>query len=197
MRARAAVAAALLLAAAALPAPGCATKAGWSMDTQAPALSLAGANGSSVPLADPGGRVSVVTFGYTSCPDVCPTTLADWRRLRKHLGADADRVRFLFVSVDYRSDTPEVADAFAKRFDPSFTGALLDSARADAVLGPFKAAAAYDSTTGGVSHTDYVYLVDGHGRVAIAYPFKTKPDAIARDLKVMLAAARARGEARS
>ncbi len=190
--------AALLLAAAAALAPvGCAPqKAGFAMDTDAPDVAIRGPHGTSVDFAHPDGRVSVVTFGYTSCPDVCPTTLADWKRLRKRLGAGADHVRFVFVSVDYRNDTPEVADAFAKNFDPSFTGALLDSALYGEVLQPFKAAASYESTPDSsmtaVSHTDYTYLVDERGRIATAYQFATKPDAIARDVRVLLAAGRER-----
>lgn len=164
---------------------------GWKLDplTSAPDLPLAGAGGDSLSLARPGGRLSLVTFGYTACPDVCPSTLADWRKLRRGLGADTSRVRFVFVSVDWKNDTPEVAAAFARRFDPAFLGVTADSAELRMLLPAFRAEAAYDTAAGGtanVSHTDYTYLVDDSSRIALAYDFAAPPSKIADDVRRML-----------
>src|SRR5262245_9774609 len=68
------------------------------------------------------GRVVLVFFGFTACPDICPTTLARWTEVRAALGADTSRVRFVFASIDPEHDTPALADAFAKQFHPSFIG---------------------------------------------------------------------------
>jgi protein SCO1/2 len=180
---------------------GCSSRGshgGWPMGASAiaPDLPLRGAGGTTLSLARSGGRLSLVTFGYCSCPDVCPTTLADWHRVRRRLGPDAERVRFVFVSVDYRSDTPEMAAAFARRFDPAFEGVALDSLEIRRVLPPFKAQAAYETSPGGqligVSHTDYTYLVDDRGRIRLGYEFSSDPGLVARDLRSLLAARRAR-----
>jgi protein SCO1/2 len=124
---------------------------GWpvSPPASAPDILLHAAGGRTLSLARPNGLLSVVTFGYTACPDVCPTTLADWRRVRARLGRDADRVRFVFVSIDYRHDTPEIATAFANNVDPGFIGVAVDSQRISAVLAPFKAEAAYETSPDG------------------------------------------------
>lgn len=160
----------------------------------APDLPLAGAPGRTISLARSEGRVSLVAFGYTSCPDICPTTLTGWKRVKKKLGHNADRVRFVFVSIDYRNDTPAMAAAFARRFDPSFLGVALDSLQMPRVLPPFKAQAAYESTPDGrlvgVSHTEYTYLVDDRGRILLAYEFASDPALIARGVKQLLDAGR-------
>jgi len=79
---------------------------------------------------------------------VCPTTLSDWRRLRRALGPDTARVRFVFVSVDWRRDTPAVAAAFASRFDPTFVGVTADSTTLLGLLPSFKVASQYQATQG-------------------------------------------------
>lgn len=159
----------------------------------APDLALPGAGGTQLSLARSDGRVSLVTFGYTSCPDVCPTTLADWRKLRAKLGDRAARVRFVFVSVDWRNDSPEVAAGFARRFDPSFAGVVADSAALRKLLPAFRAAARYDTLPGrvlGVTHTDYSYLVDPAGRIRLAYQFPPGVPQLEHDLRVLLREAR-------
>jgi protein SCO1 len=88
----------------------------------APPLAMSRADGSRATLADAKGAVVVLYFGYTHCPDVCPTTMADWARAKRALGADTTGVRFYFLSVDPGRDTPESARAYAAQFDASFIG---------------------------------------------------------------------------
>jgi len=169
---------------------------GWHLEPvrSAPDLPLAGAGGLRISLGRPEGRLSLVTFGYSSCPDVCPATLADWRRVRPRLGADTSRVRFVFVSVDWKHDTPELAGAFARGFDRTFIGVLADSMALGRLLPAFRAEARYDTLPNGaglaVSHTDYTYLVDDSARVALSYDFAAKPENLARDVRLMIAARR-------
>ena len=88
----------------------------------APPLRLADSAGTRFDLAAETGKVALVFFGYTHCPDVCPTTLVDWRHVADSLGSQAATVRFVFVSVDPDRDTPAVAQRYAARFSPAFLG---------------------------------------------------------------------------
>jgi cytochrome oxidase Cu insertion factor (SCO1/SenC/PrrC family)/threonine aldolase len=103
---------------------------------EAPPLALTGGGGQPFDLAAQRGKVTLVFFGYTRCPDVCPTTLADWSRARAALGADTAAVRFVFVSVDPERDTPADADAYARRFHPAFVGVSGTPGEVAAVTGP-------------------------------------------------------------
>jgi protein SCO1/2 len=156
----------------------------------APDVPLTGADGRTISLARSAGRISLVAFGYTTCPDVCPTTLTSWQRIRKQLGKDADQVRFVFVSIDYRNDSPAMAGAFARGFDPSFVGVAVDSLQIHRVLPPFKAQAAYETSPAGrlmgVSHSEYTYLVDAHGRIRLAYELASDPKTLVRDIELLL-----------
>lgn len=154
----------------------------------APDVMLAGTD--TISFARPNGKLTLLTFGYTSCPDVCPATLAHWREARRALGADTAHVRFVFVSGDWRNDTPVSTAAFARLFDPAFVGVTGDSATIRRILPAFQAEVGYGgppgSKTAGFSHSDFDYLVDEKGRIAFWYPFTVRPEALARDLKRML-----------
>ena len=73
-------------------------------------------------LRDQMGKVVLLFFGYTHCPDVCPTTLADYKVVYNELGEFADQVRFVYITVDPERDTPEVIASYAKAFNPAFIG---------------------------------------------------------------------------
>jgi protein SCO1/2 len=83
-------------------------------------LSLTDADGKARTLADFKGKVTLIFFGYTQCPDVCPTTLAELAAVKRDLGKDGDRVQGVFVSVDPQRDTPQVLKAYMASFDPGF-----------------------------------------------------------------------------
>lgn len=136
------------------------------------------------------GRPMVLFFGYTHCPDVCPTTLADWKRAAQKLGKDAARVRFVFVTVDPERDTPAVADRYAKQFDARFVGVSGDATTTARMLKEFGVAAARepaaDSTNYFVSHSGSAFLVDAKGRLVAMYPFGIGWEALAADLRAVL-----------
>src|SRR5690349_12271476 len=73
-------------------------------------------------LDDLRGKVSLVFFGYTNCPDVCPVVVSDWTRVKKAIGADADKTNFVFISVDPTRDTPDKLTTYLGAFDKTFTG---------------------------------------------------------------------------
>jgi protein SCO1 len=153
-------------------------------------IPLRGAPGTEVSFARTGGRLTLTAFGYTSCPDVCPTTLSAWREVRKGLGADTAHVRFVFVSGDWRHDTPEHTAEFAAYFDRAFIGVTADSATIRRILPQFQAEVGYGSSSGskqvGFAHTDYNYVVDETGRIAFWYPFRSRAPDIVADLRRLL-----------
>lgn len=156
----------------------------------APPLVVAGA--SAVPatrfsLAEARGTVVLLYFGYTHCPDVCPTTLADWARARRALGDDTLGVRWVFVSVDPTRDTPEDAAAYARQFHPAFEGTALTDAELAPVLRDWSIAAypegdprTPDYT---VAHPAHSFVVDAEGRLRLMLPPGVRGDSIALDLR--------------
>jgi protein SCO1/2 len=143
--------------------------------------------------AKPGGLL-LVYFGYTFCPDVCPTTMAD---LRTAIGGledgDADRVEVAMITVDPDRDTGEALARYVHAFIPD--GHAISTADEE-LLGSVaeRFGAGYEVTTGAggeieVSHTAYVYAVDEQGKLVLQWPFRTPPDALRDDLESLLDAA--------
>lgn len=136
------------------------------------------------------GRPTLVFFGYTHCPDVCPLTLADWKRAKGKLGARGDRVRYLFVTVDPERDSRPVAQRYAAQFDAAFMGLSGDSATTTGIMRAFDVSAARessaDSTNYFVSHSGQTFLVDDHGRLVSMYPLGMGWEALVHDLEILL-----------
>ena len=133
-----------------------------------PELRLTRSDGSVFDLADQRGSVVLLFFGYTHCPDVCPTTLVDFAGVRRRLGPRAERVRFVFVTVDPGRDTPQRAMSYARQFDSTFIGLSGDSTTLAAVQRSFRVASwvARDSLGNiEVAHSATIFLVDRRGEV--------------------------------
>jgi protein SCO1/2 len=136
------------------------------------------------------GKVILVTFGYTQCPDVCPTTLQDLNLAIKKLGADASRVQVLFVTVDPKRDKPELLRQYVPAFNPSFIGLYGDDEATKKVEGEFKIYAAErpgktpDTYT--VDHSAQTYAYDPQGRLRLVIGYGFTPDAMASDLRLLL-----------
>ncbi|MEN9543368.1 MAG: hypothetical protein RLZZ598_201 [Pseudomonadota bacterium] len=131
-------------------------------------LVLSDAEGKLRTMADFKGKVTVVFFGFTQCPDVCPTTLAEFVTIKKALGADGARLQPVFISVDPERDTAEILKAYMAAFDPSFvalrgtpdqTAAALKSFKAFYQKVPGKALGSYT-----IDHTAGAYVFDAEGR---------------------------------
>lgn len=134
--------------------------------------------------------ILVVYFGFTSCPDICPTTLADLRSALSDLGDDAERVDVAMVTVDPERDSDETMVAYLGSFieggHPLRTASQSDlQAAADAFGASFDIVKTKDSTD--VFHTAYLYAVDTAGTIRIIWPFGAEPDRIANDLAGLLA----------
>ena len=136
------------------------------------------------------GKVVVLFFGYTHCPDVCPTTMSDLKQTMKLLGDKADDVQVLFVTVDPERDTQEVLAQFVPGFDPRFIGLRGTVEEVAANLSEYKVYAAKVSEPGKsgytMDHSAGVYVFDKTGAPRIYLGYGEKPENIAHDLRLLL-----------
>jgi protein SCO1/2 len=157
----------------------------------APEIELTQGNGSSFRLSEMRGQVVLLYFGYTFCPDVCPTTLSDLRRVRADLGEDASRVQVLFVTVDPERDTVEKVDEYVSLFDPNFIGLSGSMGELQEVwdeYGIYREETEFPNSASGylVNHTARVYLIDPDGNLHLSYSYGTPPEDILHDIKILL-----------
>ena len=132
------------------------------------------------------GRPYLVFFGYTHCPDVCPTTLFEISEVMKALGKDADRAGALFVTVDPERDTPAVMADYLSNFDPHLRGLTSDPAAVAEALKAYRVYAKKVPLTDGdyaMDHTAVVYLMDKDGRFVAPFNLKQTPEAAAAQLR--------------
>jgi protein SCO1/2 len=143
-------------------------------------------NGKTITDADIKGRPVLVFFGYTHCPDICPTTLFDVSEIMHALGKDADRTGALFISVDPERDTPAVMKDYLASFDPHLRGATGDRSAVDAAEKAYRVYAKKVPTPNGdysMDHTELVYLMDKQGRFVAPFSLKRRPEEAAADLR--------------
>ena len=143
-------------------------------------------NGAQITEADVKGRPFLVFFGYTHCPDVCPTTLFDVSEILRALGKDADRAGALFITVDPERDTPAVMKDYLSSFDPHLRGATGDRAAVDAAEKAYRVYAKKVPGENGdysMDHTALVYLMDKQGRFVAPFSLKRRPEDAAADLR--------------
>lgn len=147
-------------------------------------------NGKPRTLADFKGKAVVVFFGYTQCPDVCPTTMAEMATVMKELGPQADKVQVLFITVDPERDTPELLSKYVPAFDSRFLGLVGDKAAIDKVAKEFKVF--YQKVPGKepgsytMDHTAGSYVFDPQGRIRLFVRHGQGAEPIAHDLKLLL-----------
>ena len=141
-------------------------------------------------MADFRGKVVAMFFGYTQCPDVCPTTMSDLRKVMQQLGPDADKVQVLFVTLDPKRDTPAVLAKYVPSFHPSFLGLYGDAAATEKTARDFKIfyreqpGKSPESYT--LDHTAGTLVFDGKGRLRLFHNYGLSPEAIASDFKLLL-----------
>jgi protein SCO1/2 len=141
-------------------------------------------------LADFKGKVVVMFFGYTQCPDVCPTTMAEMASVMKELGPQADQVQVLFVTIDPERDTPALLAQYVPAFDPRFLGLYGDAAATARVAKEFKVyyAKVPGKTPGSYSmdHTAGSYVFDRNGKIRLFLRHGQGAAPITHDLKQLL-----------
>ena len=154
-------------------------------------IELTRANGGNFRLSEMRGKVVLLFFGYTSCPDVCPTTLAELKQALEKLGTEkAKQVQVLFVTVDPQRDTPERVQEYVDHFNQDFiglSGTESELANVWKNYGVFRETVESTSAAGYlVNHTARVTLIDQSGNMRVSFAFDTPVDDIVHDLKLFL-----------
>ncbi|MFN3304303.1 MAG: SCO family protein [Roseateles sp.] len=154
-------------------------------------LNLTDQDGRARSLADFKGKVLVVFFGYTQCPDVCPTTMAEVAEVKRSLGADGDKVQGVFVTVDPERDTAQLLKAYLASFDPSFVGLRGSPEQTQATAKEFKVFYAKvpgkTPETYTMDHTAASFVFDTEGRVRVYVRYGAGVEPLAHDIKLLLA----------
>ena len=154
-------------------------------------FALADHNGAQRTLADFKGKVVVVFFGFTQCPDVCPTALADLAEVKRLLGPQGDKLQGLFVSVDPERDTAEVLKAYMTNFDPGFLALRPDSPEPLAALAKdfkvyYKKAEGRTPTSYTMDHSAGSYIYDTKGKLRLYTRYGSGAPALASDIRQLL-----------
>ncbi len=143
-------------------------------------------NGRPVSDEDVKGRPFLVFFGFTHCPEICPTTLFEMSEVIRQLGKDADRIGALFITVDPERDTPAALKDYLTSFDPHLRGLTGDPAAVNAAIKAYRVYAKKIPLEGGdytMDHTAVVYLMDKDGRFVAPFNLKRTPEAAAAELR--------------
>ncbi len=153
-------------------------------------LGLADQDGKLRHLAEFKGKVVAVLFGYTHCPDICPTTMADLARARRQLGERGKQMQVLFVTLDPARDSAEVLKRYVPSFDASFIGLRGDEAATKTVAQDFKVFFARQDSASkagySIDHSGGIYVFDRQGRVRIYLNVGQKPQDIAHDIGLLV-----------
>ncbi len=154
-------------------------------------LNLTDQDGRARSLADFKGKVLVVFFGYTQCPDVCPTTMAEVAEVKRSLGAEGDKVQGIFVTIDPERDTGQLLKAYMASFDPSFVALRGSAEQTQAAAKEFKVFYAKvpgkTPETYTMDHTAASFIFDTEGRVRVYARYGSGAQALADDIKLLLA----------
>ncbi len=153
-------------------------------------FALTDQNGQMRTLKDFAGKVVVVFFGYTQCPDVCPTTMQELLEVKRLLGSDGDKLQGIFVTVDPERDTPELLKAYTANFDPSFLALHPSPEQLQALLKDFKIYAkkveGKTATSYTMDHSAQSYVYGPKGRLRLYSSYGSGPQALADDARLLL-----------
>lgn len=157
----------------------------------APDFTLTDQNGNPFTLSSTQGQVVLLYFGYTSCPDVCPLTLADLRSVYEKMGAEAKDVRVIFVTVDPERDTQAVLKKYVGAFDPSFIGLRGSVAETENIANSFgakfKKTNLPNSALGyAMDHSAFIYVIDRSGKLRETFPFGAAREDILNDVEILV-----------
>ena len=152
-------------------------------------LALTDHNGKARTLDDFRGKVVVLFFGFMSCPDVCPTTLAELAQVAKALGPDAEKLQVLFVTVDPERDTPERLRQYVPSFHPDFVGLHGDAGATAQAAKEFKIFYQKQPQPGGdysMDHSAGTYILDPHGRLRLFAQYGAGANTLLHDIRLLL-----------
>ena len=147
-------------------------------------------NGNPFRLSEQRGMVVLLSFGYTNCPDVCPTTLGKLKQIKNQLGEQANEAQFVFITVDPERDTPQRLQLYLDQFDPSFIGISGDRSDLESIWQNYfiyQAKRDTGSVAGYmVDHTSRIYAIDKAGNLRLTYPYESGQDAILADVRHLI-----------
>jgi protein SCO1/2 len=156
----------------------------------AAAIELTDQDGHPFSLAQEQGKVAIVYFGYTYCPNYCPTTLVDMQKVKDLLGADADKIDVIMVTVDPARDTPQRLKEYLAFFDPAFIGLSGTAEQIDALRAPYAVMySAQPPDASGqylVDHSTSLYAIDQDGNLRLTWAYGTPVEDIAEDIQHIL-----------
>lgn len=155
----------------------------------APDFELQHSNGGSLRLSDHRGKVILLGFGFTSCPDVCPTTLATLAQAHRQLGDQAGQLQVIYITVDPQTDTTAQMKKYLATFNPTFIGGTGAETQLSAIRKEYGILAQKKSvgTKYTYSHSSYVYLIDRGGQLRALMPYGHKAEDFAHDVRALLA----------
>jgi protein SCO1 len=147
-------------------------------------------NGQTRTLKDFSGKIVVVFFGYTQCPDVCPTTMADLAQVKKLLGSDGDKLQAVFITIDPERDTPELLKAYMGNFEPSFVALRPTLAELPALAKEFKVfykkAEGKTPASYSMDHSAGSYVFDTKGRIRLYTRYGSGAENLVSDIRLLL-----------
>jgi protein SCO1 len=157
----------------------------------APELNLTDQSGKNFQMSAVKGKVVLLFFGYTHCPDECPTTLAQFKQLHSDLGKQADQVQVVFITVDPLRDSPQEIGAYLDKFEPAdigLTGSPANLSRAWDAYGVYVEVPkdATISTSYEVVHTNRIYMIDQNGKLRLTYAYGTPTEDLLADARALL-----------
>lgn len=145
-------------------------------------VGLYSSDNGSVRLEDLKGKVVLLFFGYTNCPDVCPATVAKLKQVTSRLGESADDVTVLLVTTDPKRDTPEQLKNYLENFNPAFQGLTGQPSELKMAWDDYGVAVLDDGTT----HSSRVYVIDQEGQLRLTFPYEMTIEDMLSDLKVLI-----------
>lgn len=157
----------------------------------APELALSDAQGRPFRLADHKGEVVLLYFGFASCPDLCPTTLAQLSQVRRALGREGERMQVALITVDPERDTPEILGQYTKVFHPSFLGLSGPRPAIEQAMRDYGVTAVRREMPGSalgytIDHSTFIYVIDRAGRWRQLFSYGSAPEDIAKDVRALL-----------
>jgi protein SCO1/2 len=152
----------------------------------APDFSLRGSDAAELRLSRYRGKLVILAFGFSSCSDVCPATLAVLAEARRKLGAEASDLQVIYVTVDPATDDAERLREYLAAFDPTFVGGTGEPEQLAAVRDSYGVFAKARVGESGFTHSSYTYLIDREGRLRALMPFEHASDDYVHDLRILL-----------